>query len=261
MHKKKGDTLIEVALAIGIFSLVAIVVVSVVSASTSSAQAALELTITREELDSQAEALRFIHDSFVIGSQSMDTSKNPYTELWQAIASRAIEPKDENISYIPTTCSELYDADGFMNAGIRDQHPFVINARQLNTLDPAKIIVDYDSNIAQGHFYEAATYPRILYGDILTSDSRGLYDQDERIEDEIQRVEGIYITAVEGLSDIVSNTPSDEGIDVEIGSKIAYYDFYIHSCWMPPGSERASTISTVIRLYDPAVIYYGPETP
>ena len=44
MKRRKGDTLIEVAFAIGIFSLVAITVVAVISASTSAAQASLETT-------------------------------------------------------------------------------------------------------------------------------------------------------------------------------------------------------------------------
>ena len=61
---KKGDTLIEVLLAVGIFSMIAISVVAVMSGGTSSAQTALETTLTREEIDAQAEALRYIHDSY-----------------------------------------------------------------------------------------------------------------------------------------------------------------------------------------------------
>ena len=51
MHKRVGDTLVEVTLAIGIFSMVAIAVVAVVSGSTSGAQSALETTVTREQID------------------------------------------------------------------------------------------------------------------------------------------------------------------------------------------------------------------
>ena len=110
MRKKKGDTLIEVALAIGIFSMVAMVVVSVISASTSAAQSALELTITREELDAQADALRFIHDSYVIGSQSADTSENPYADLWNAIVARAVEASNADILVHSSTSCASNDA-------------------------------------------------------------------------------------------------------------------------------------------------------
>ena len=51
---KKGDTLVEVTLAIGIFSMIAIAVASVMSGGTASAQLALETTLAREEIDTQA---------------------------------------------------------------------------------------------------------------------------------------------------------------------------------------------------------------
>ena len=62
---KRGDTLIEVMLAVGIFSMVAVAVVAVMSGGTSSAQTALETTLTREAIDAQAEALRFIQSSYI----------------------------------------------------------------------------------------------------------------------------------------------------------------------------------------------------
>ena len=57
---KKGDTLVEVTLAVGIFSMIAIAVVAVMSNGTSESQTALETTLAREEIDTQVEALRFI---------------------------------------------------------------------------------------------------------------------------------------------------------------------------------------------------------
>ena len=70
MRKRIGDTLVEVALAIGIFSMVAISVVAVVSGSSSGAQSSLETTVTREQIDAQAEALRFIHNSYIADVKS-----------------------------------------------------------------------------------------------------------------------------------------------------------------------------------------------
>ena len=62
---KKGDTLIEVLLAVGIFSMIAISVVAVMSGGTSSAQTARETTLAREAIDAQAEALRFIQTAYI----------------------------------------------------------------------------------------------------------------------------------------------------------------------------------------------------
>lgn len=278
MKQKRGDTLIEVALAIGIFSLVAIVIVSVVSASTSGAQSSLELTLTREELDAQAEALRFIHDSYVSGSQSKDTKENVYSDLWNNITGLAIdEPPDKTtdyakaiLNYNPETCSSIYNGSGSVNnlanSGGRNPTPFIINARNING------IKDYGSgsggmetfikenvviaNGTQAVFRAPETYPRILYGTATAGTTTGgdqsLQDQTEDNNTKIQLVEGLYIIGVKGESNIVDGGNPTANATL----KPAYYDFYIRSCWMPVGSDRASTISTVVRLYDPAVIIY-----
>jgi type II secretory pathway pseudopilin PulG len=60
---KRGDTLIEVTLAVGIFSMIAVAVVATMSSGTTNAQTALETTLARAEIDAQAEALRFIQTS------------------------------------------------------------------------------------------------------------------------------------------------------------------------------------------------------
>jgi type II secretory pathway pseudopilin PulG len=250
---KRGDTLIEVALAIGIFSLVAITVVSVVSASLTGAQSALETTVTREEIDAQAEALRFIHDSYVSGTQSKDIKENVYGNLWRALTSHALTEEDAKskgiLDYTPKVCSELYADNGLLNTNYIGKSPFIINTRQLNTVDPSLIIMENKPYDSRGIFYAPSTYPRVVYNDIINSDD--FYSQVSSNSQKIKRVEGLYITVVSGKSDIV------EGGSIKAESKTAYYDFYIHSCWMPPNTDRASTISTVVRLYDPAVVCYG----
>lgn len=256
MHKLKGDTLVEVALAIGIFSMVAITVVSVTAASTSGAQSALETTITREELDAQAEALRFIHDSYVSGSQSKKITENNYATLWNKIKERAV-PEDSTsavLDYNPETCSSLYNANGFLNANATGPNPFMINTRELgNPNNVDKIIVATKPSDPSGVFYEPTTYPRVVYGNTIHGtdyDGDDLFSQVTSSYTTVRRVEGIFVTVVSGKSQIVS------GGGTVVNEKPAYYDFYIRSCWMPVGSDRASTISTVVRLYDPAVIVY-----
>ena len=79
---KRGDTLIEVMLAVGIFSMVAVAVVAVMSGGTSSAQTALETTLAREEIDAQAEALRFIQTSYIT---SRESEESKFGQLWKTI--------------------------------------------------------------------------------------------------------------------------------------------------------------------------------
>ena len=278
MRTKIGDTLVEVALAIGIFSMVAIVIVSVISASTSNAQTALEVTISREDLDAQAEALRFIHDSYVNDTQSKNKEKNKYSELWEAIIANAI-PEEEalsesapeyEINFSPSTCSELYSGDGKLDA-IAGKNSFIINIRNLGgikseetgemIIDKSKILIK-NGSAADGKnvFFEATTFPRIIYGEAAIPsneirEDEDFYSQIESQETEVRRVEGIYVIATKGKNKIIQ---VDEKTNIGgIEDKYAYFDFHIRSCWFPPGAKRASTISTTIRLYDPAVIEYS----
>lgn len=62
----RGDTLIEVLFAVTVFSLVAVGALSIMNSSIAIAQRALEISLVREQMDAQAETLRYIHDSYVV---------------------------------------------------------------------------------------------------------------------------------------------------------------------------------------------------
>jgi type II secretory pathway pseudopilin PulG len=84
-QKAKGDTLIEVLFATAIFSLVAVGGLSVMNQGTASSQRALEITLVRNEIDSQAETLRFLNASYVAAYRSGVNSypdNTPAKEWW-----------------------------------------------------------------------------------------------------------------------------------------------------------------------------------
>lgn len=228
---KRGDTLIEVMLAVGIFSMVAVAVVAVMSGGTSSAQTALETTLTREAIDAQAEALRFIQSSYIA---EKDNVNGEYANLWQAITSNALDIKDKSEDYqksitqfSPDDCSNLYSGDNLKN-----QHAFIINTRVLGS-DPSAAFI----TATNGSFISASTYPRLVYVDEGNLAS-------ESFSPSLSSVEGIYIVAVK-----------DPGSTTIAGTnKSAYYDFYIRTCWYGTGDKTPSTISTVMRLYDPGIV-------
>ena len=235
---KRGDTLIEVAIAIAIFSLVAIGVVGVVNTSTSAAQSSLEVTLVREEIDAQAEALRFIHNSYIAGGKANAANNNKYKALWGRITERAISANNSGLlnavtNFYPSTCAELYDSNINNRSGIYAQNAFIINTR---TLEP-----EYVSS----KFTTAATYPRLIYSG--ANDDALL---DETGYEALNRVEGIYVVAV---PDVNTTTIINNGVAKRVP---AFYDFYIRTCWFAPGAERPSTISTVIRLQDPEMVTY-----
>lgn len=61
----RGDTLIEVLFAITIFAMVMVGALSIMNQGVSAAQRSLEITQVRQHVDAQAEAIRFIHSSYV----------------------------------------------------------------------------------------------------------------------------------------------------------------------------------------------------
>lgn len=233
--KKLGDTLVEVTIAIGIFSLVAIAVVSVVSNSTSGAQSNLENTVTREEIDAQAEAIRFIHDSYI-----MDTSESSvYKEIWDQIEGKAIEAKGAELegieNYSPTSCEApfkyRYNNKDYDYSG----KAFVINYNALNTLDKNNIVKALDNTTYQ----ESQTFPRIAYSTGVDSLSG-----ENNLDGAFSKAEGIFVLAVR---DPGSTYTSEAG---EVKKSSAYVDFYIRTCWYAANANTPSTISTVIRLTD-----------
>lgn len=66
----RGDTLIEVLFAVTVFSLVAVGSISIMNQGTATAQRALEITLVRQQIDAQAESLRFLNTSYVAAYQS-----------------------------------------------------------------------------------------------------------------------------------------------------------------------------------------------
>ena len=262
MRKRNGDTLIEVTLAVGIFSLVAIAVVSVVNSSTSGAQTALETTLAREEIDAQAEALRFIQSSYVNSDTANEDDeeegeKKTYKELWNKIIGLAQQTNSNNpidYSFTPQTCEALYtDNDNSSERGEIFNNAFIINTRQLGSGDIDKIIIPRNDN-TKNIFTTATTYPRVIYGG-ANDDAGAILNED--FDERIYRAEGLYVIAVQGPETFIySQTSKCSGL-----CNNAYYDFYIRSCWYESGATKPTTIGTVIRLYNPDVVQVDPPKP
>ena len=237
-----GDTLVEVMFAVGIFCLVAIGVVSVMNSSSSKIQQSLEITMTRNEIDTQAEALRYIHSSYN-SERNQKEAGNIYSTFWKKIIdpSRVVpeDKVDSVLNYQPSSCSALYSEEGEAR-----KYGFIIDYRHLgdilsNTANATtlnNLIIDKDK------LKTATLYPRILYGvdDTLYSSSSG----------NIKSAEGLYIIAV---ADIRKTNVVQESDDEDAAAVVqsAFYDFYIRSCWQAPGSNQPTLTSTLIRLNDP----------
>lgn len=90
---QKGDTLIEVLFAVAVFSLVAVGALSIMNSSIATAQRALEISLVREQMDAQAETLRYIHDSYVVAypSQSPGGPSAEWASIMAKVENQASE--------------------------------------------------------------------------------------------------------------------------------------------------------------------------
>jgi len=281
-HLKRGDTVVEVIFAITIFCLVAIISITLMNSGISTAQGSLELTMARNEIDAQAEALRFIQNGF-LAERELPTENQQYTKLWHRITrgeqdcdydslnincGLAIEP-EQLADFDITTCAEAYEAP---TRSIRDNHAFVINTRLVQPSDTDAeflqvffnntdreqtykslvsdiIVSSLDDVYHKGAFIAAPLYPRLLfthhgYG----KDSDQLVETDGQGSDQLYRVvakaEGIWVIAVRGG---IRGDGANRG-------EPEFFDFYIRTCWYEPGNDYPTAIGTIVRLYNPEVV-------
>ena len=264
---KRGDTIIEVMFAIAVFSLVAVLSVMSMDSGINNAENALETVTVRNELNAQAEALRFIHSSYIsektlpLRSEITDTQYNngekyqQYEQLWNTIVSNAISPdqakesglldladtvnnSDTNGQLHAVGCERIYEATDSGTLLSRN-NAFILNTRDLSSLDAnghTDVGVSYVSARNNASlFVPAPLNARIIYeADILgeDGDSVGQFTDGGIIYNRIKSVEGIWAIAVREEND-------------------QYYDFYIESCWYGPDTTSPTAIDTVIRLYNP----------
>ena len=236
---KRGDTLIEVTLAVGIFSMIAVAVVATMSSGTTNAQTALETTLARAEIDAQAEALRFIQTS-------ASANKPGFDDLWDEIlnkadnANRSEDVKNAITNFAPSSCSELYNDE---NASIYEQNAFFIDTSTLGEFITQASSDTFDSLSPSGPSASSSSLtPLISANDPDSPDSFSQAITYPRVykENDTVKAEGLYVVAVKdsGARVISPNNAESQ----------AFYDFYIHACWDTSNSDHPSTISTVIRL-------------
>lgn len=236
MTTKRGDTLLEVVLAFVIFSLVMTIAIVSMNAGITKLEGALELSLTRTEIDAQAEALRFVHNAYV---RNPSDEEGTYYQLWTAITDQANDNMASIPDLQPETCSSLYENG---ERSIYSAHAFALNARDIHPrsgdnpdLWTSSLV---KAEIDDGVFTPTELYPRLVYtvpdafanAEMTTDDL--LLEVDHYTE--LKRVEGLYVTAVRG---------ADE----------TFWDFYIYTCFSEPGATHPTTIGTTVRLYDPDI--------
>ncbi len=134
----RGDTIIEVLFAVTIFSALAISGLSVMNRSVGTAQRTLEVSLVRQEINNQAEVLRFVHDAYISGSDTVQA------QVWNNIADSS------NI----ILANQLTSLDTLVNScQPPTQRAFILNPRTV------KLVTNSTANI----FQPAQIYSQLRY--------------------------------------------------------------------------------------------------
>lgn len=273
---RRGDTLIEVMLSISIFAVVALLSINLMNDGINTAQRTLEVAMARNEIDAQAEALRFIHHSYVAERQ-MTTDESNFRYLWSKIVSKANKPSAlERVDTINSDGRNSFDINDINNCEVAYLNPtstttdaghlayfnsFILNTRMVlpqkvdnymgtnyESLVDDEVAVLYKSN--PGKFSDPSLYPRIIY----RKDGSSTSDTTEDIDlNKGEKINNLYnrIASAEGIWIDVAGNKGDNG---ENSARSDYYDFYIRTCWQSAGTRVPSTLTTVVRLYNPEVL-------
>lgn len=123
--REQGDTIVEVLFAVAVFAIVAVGGMAIMNQGTAVAQRSLEVTQVRQQIDAQAEAIRYIHQAYVATYQKGGTPSGVAAQ-WATMTST-----DENGKGASTASDfgELSN-EGRCPASAPGERPFILNARE-----------------------------------------------------------------------------------------------------------------------------------
>lgn len=157
---ERGDTIIEVVFAIVIFSFVAISSIAIMNQGIATGERALEVTLVRQQINAQAEALRFIHEARVV------TPGSSYATTWANLST--LQSKDSS-AYGQSEASPYGVSEGkcVVPNGSRFR-PFIMNARTVQIWSKAPTITSTVSG--------QRPYPQVVYNtDSSISNAYGMW--------------------------------------------------------------------------------------
>lgn len=259
---KRGDTIIEIMFAFAIFTLIAIITITMMNLGLAASERSLELVTARNELNAQAEALRFIHSSYIAEltlprrdqltneQLAQGVKYQQYADLWDTLtnpnnlmsgncgAEGAAVDGCFDIEYPLGQCDTVYAHN---SRQLANNNAFVLNTRELlsplnNGGNSAIVYARTNPEI----FAEPTLNARLLYTNNNPLDNSTSDDRISSLNNytRLALAEGIWVVGVKG--------PVTNG-----GSQPQYFDFYIETCWYGPGNAAPSSLDAVIRLYNP----------
>lgn len=144
---ERGDTLIEVLFAVSVFSFVIVGALAIMNQGMAAAQRSLEITLVRQQIDAQAETLRFMHDSYVAAYQTgagiSDQAPEPARQ-WQALRSYVANSGVQNDTFDNSSCPTSPLPGSFIVDP--QKAAFTSNVTKLLPAGPTFAQLTYDNN-------------------------------------------------------------------------------------------------------------------
>jgi type II secretory pathway pseudopilin PulG len=121
--QERGDTIIEVLFAVTVFAMVAVGSMAIMNQGTAAAERSLEVTLVRQQIDAQAEAIRYIHQAYVAAFQHNGSTPTGTAAEWVKMTSKATGKGADSASAFGQT------AGSSCPTAVPGQRPFILNAR------------------------------------------------------------------------------------------------------------------------------------
>ena len=123
LKKQKGDTIVEVLFAITVFAMVAVGSLAIMNQGIATAQRSLEITLVRQQIDAQAEAIRYIHEAYVAAYQRGGAAPTGIAAEWRKMADKATGKGANGPSEFGAVAGEACPST------TPGEKPFLLNAR------------------------------------------------------------------------------------------------------------------------------------
>ena len=158
--RQRGDTIVEVLFAVAVFAMVAVGSMAIMNQGTATAERSLEITLVRQQIDAQAEAIRYIHKAYVASFQNNGAAPTGTAAEWVKMTSKTTGKGADGASAFGQTAGALCPSS------VPGQRPFVLNARtaKLSTAVPvmsappgsslppfSQVVYNNDSSINQAY--------------------------------------------------------------------------------------------------------------
>lgn len=164
---KKGDTLIEVMLAVSVFGVIMMGGLTLMNQGVSKTQHTLQLTMARNLMDSQAEALRYINASYLAAHPNINAGT--VADIWRQVKTLS-KSSATDLSTCPT------DSRSYPN------NSFVINSRNM------AILTSGGTSLTP-----ATTYPRMIFNKATDANQ---INRSENVG--FAEAQGVWIEAIKG---------------------------------------------------------------